>query len=930
MIDPNAVYLEQGITPEFKDGSDITQVLQNAINQAQEKAVFGIVFIESGNYFISDTIHIWKGIRLIGYGPTRPKITLSANAKGYNLEETKYLFHFTTNRPKQNEPIRDANPGTFYSAFTNIDVVIAKGNPSAVSIRSHFAQHCFVSHVTFDIGEGLAGIDEVGNIVHDCEFIGGNYGIMTKKPSPSWPFVLADCTFKNQTKAAILTEEAGMTIVRSHFEKAPFAILTRKNRSEELVIEHCEFNEIENSIVLISEEYNARTQINIIESNCEAVGGIAQFRQSGRSIDTPAKIFQIVDFSHGLHLDSFNDSAKIETRLEHKSILFPNVLTKPHRTLGSNLEWMNVTELGLIGDGVFDNTALLQKALDEYNNLYFPSGRYLISDTLKLKKSTSIVGLSPITTQIVLVDKSEKFHPAGSLKAMILSARGGNAILQGIGIDPGGINHRAVPLIWRAGSRSLVNDVRFLGGHGTYDTEGNYLPIYNNNRSADSNPERRWDSMPASLWVTDQGGGTFQNIWTPSPFAHAGMLVENTSTPGRVYQLSSEHHIRNELILRNVKNWSFYAIQFEEEAHEGERTLPIRIEQCADLEFNNTYIYRVSRTRTPYPHGVWIQDSAAMIFRGIHTYGPTKFTVDNTLFNADTNTSIRSREIARLEITGQDLKKPDQASEGAKLLADGFNHIESPEVDSQGNLYFVDRYMQQILCWEPSTHQLRIVMDLPIDPAQIILSNDDTLLIFTRTGKAYELSLKGSINNLKLLEPKKEIETHTEHFVIPNTRWRDSHDFMEVATETKPYYYHSRNICIPAEESFVNAGARTSYFRTLDLIRTFDLIKVSPGDTTYVSDEFSQKTWRFTVSEKGTLISPELFAEEGEAGALQTQSGKVIIAAGNLFIYQKDGTLIKSIEIPQRPTALIMDKNDPKLLYVLARTALYQVDLNSL
>ena len=44
----------------------------------------------------------------------------------------------------------------FYSAFSNIDIKIESGNPAAVALRTHYAQHCFVSHVDIHIGDGKA------------------------------------------------------------------------------------------------------------------------------------------------------------------------------------------------------------------------------------------------------------------------------------------------------------------------------------------------------------------------------------------------------------------------------------------------------------------------------------------------------------------------------------------------------------------------------------------------------------------------------------------------------------------------------------------------------------------------------------------------------------------------------------------------------
>jgi hypothetical protein len=57
----------------------------------------------------------------------------------------------------------DANPGTFYSAMSNIDLEISDGNAGAEGIRFHVAQHCFLSHMDFHVGSGLAALQDVGN-----------------------------------------------------------------------------------------------------------------------------------------------------------------------------------------------------------------------------------------------------------------------------------------------------------------------------------------------------------------------------------------------------------------------------------------------------------------------------------------------------------------------------------------------------------------------------------------------------------------------------------------------------------------------------------------------------------------------------------------------------------------------------------------------
>ncbi len=928
--DPAAVYFEPERFPTLAAGGDVTALLQDAIDGIAEAGTFGILYVPSGTYLLSDTVYVWKGVRIIGYGPTRPRFVLEDASLGFDGSEPKHLFHFADDMPTAGEPIESANPGTFYSALANVVIALGEDNPGAVGVRAHFAQHCFINHVRFEIGDALAGLQKVGNLFRDCEFIGGEYGILTTKPSPSWPFVLLDSTFRGQRQAAILTEEAGMTVVRCHFSDTPRAIEMRADRSEELVVEDSVFERVSDAAILISNEHNARTQVNLLAVQCAEVPVIARFRQSGRAVPAPEGRYRIDHFSHGVHLDGLGQTPAIETRLTLGEPPPPDRLvppTDPARALPPPASWVDVTTLGAVGDGEFDNTALLQKAIETHAALFFPTGRYRISDTLRLRPESALIGMSPITTQLVVRDREAAFDAGNTLKAVVETGRGGAPILSGLGIDPGAINRHAVALKWRGGEASLVDDVRFLGGHGTFDTAGNYLPIYNNNRSADSDPARRWDAMPASLWVTDGGGGTFRNLWTPSPFAHAGMIVEDTDTPGWVYQLSSEHHLRYEVIVRRARNWKFYALQFEEESHEGRHTLPLLIEDSAHLAFHNTYLYRVSRTFTPYPVGILVENSEDLHFHGIHAYGPTKFTFDATLRDTRHDAVVATREIAYLAVPGEVRAAPEPPP--YTLLAEGFNHLDSPEVDSRGRLYFVDAFHQTIYRWDPADAALRRVLELPLEPEQILLEDDAHLLVFTRLGKVYRVVTSGRAATLEELAPVSGPPPAAGRFGLPLTRWRDTHDFQEVTQEAKPLHFRAGELVVPAETSFIEAGPRTSYFRTLDLIRAYDLGTAAPGEQILVSDEFDQKTWRFTVTADGRLRDPELFAEEGEAGVLQLPGGEVVILAGDLLCYSPEGTLQRRLPVPGRATGIALGA-DGETLFILARTRLYSLPLAAL
>ena len=243
--DAKAVYLTPDRFPVHGDGvADDSEALQQAINKVQETTNQGILFVPSGRYRLTKTIYIWPGIRVIGFGETRPVLVLRANTAGFQGTPT-YMLFFAGGRPgavrstggskdQTDSTPPDANPGTFYSAISNIDIEINQGNPGAVGVRARYAQHCFLAHMDFHIGSGLAGIHDGGNVVQDVHFYGGQYGIWTRKPSPGWQFTIIDATFDGQREAAIREHEAGLTLIRPQFKNVPTAISIDAKYSDEL------------------------------------------------------------------------------------------------------------------------------------------------------------------------------------------------------------------------------------------------------------------------------------------------------------------------------------------------------------------------------------------------------------------------------------------------------------------------------------------------------------------------------------------------------------------------------------------------------------------------------------------------------------------------------------------------------------------------
>jgi sugar lactone lactonase YvrE len=951
--DAKAVYLTSDHFPVRGDGvADDSDAIQQAIDKVQETTVQGILFIPAGRYRLTKTIYIWPGIRLIGYGTTRPVFYLGPKTPGFQQGPT-YMVFFAGARPKPAPENRgtsekpatppDATPGTFYSAISNIDIEIGEGNEGAIGVRAHYAQHSFLEHMDFHIGSGIAGIHDGGNVASDVHFYGGQYGIWTRKPSPGWQFTVLDASFDGQREAAIREREAGLTLVRPQFKNVPTAVSIDATFSDELWIKDARMENISGPALEISNENSAKTEINAENIICRNVPHFVSYRESGKEIAAKGEIYAVKTFSHGLHyadigsipaIGDVYDTAVLKSMPEPVKSDVPDL--PPLDT------WGNVLDFGAKGDGVADDTQAIKNAIAAKRTVYFPSGQYRVTDTILLKPDTVVVGLHPSVTRLLLADSTPAFQGIGDPKAMLEAPSGGTNIVTGIGLYTNGINPRAVAAKWMAGSDSLMNDVRFLGGHGTVTPgavqQGWQQQIYNNTHTADPDIKRRWDGQYPSLWVTQGGGGTFVNIWTPSTFAQAGFYVSHTATSGRVYELSNEHHVRNEVVLDHVSNWQIYALQTEEERGESGFAVPLEIRNSSDITVANLHMYRVVSSFQPFRYAIKLIESKNLHFRNVHCYSNSKVSFDDAIYDETNKVELRQREFAWLDYSGQAptaSTAPHSAllAPGAKVekLTNGFFNISGGAIDSSGNLYFVDSHAQTIYRWSAAERHLSVVRDNPLDPAELAFDKAGDLLVISSGGNGivYSLKLDSPDDHIELLaaEPTKPRPGLTP--LLPVDIWRGGSDFFDIESAVKPYQYISPDgtTFIPASEAFVSGrlyyGARLN-----DELRAFGMAPAVAGQHFYISNEEEEKTYIADVGTDGTFSNFKLFVEQGGEGLAVDQKGNVYIAAGQVYVYDSSGRLIDTINIPDRPLQLLFGGKDRKTLFILARGSLYSLQMS--
>lgn len=927
--DPGAVYFTPDNFSIHGDGiGDDSDALQEAVSSSRG----GIVFIPEGRYRITKTIIVGGGVRLIGYGQERPVIVLPPNTPSFQWGTGKYMFHFAQyNLPNSNPTAPQAAPGpgqggwgggmfggrgmafsdasetTFYGGMDNIDIEIGEGNLAAIAVRFHVAQHSYLRHMDFDIGTARAAVEDIGNQINDVTIRGGKYGIITKRTAPVWQFLLMDSHFEGQSEAGIQTMEAGFTMVRVSFENMPVAIQIEQGEVEQLYGRDLQMKNISWAAFKHGNAENLHSTVTFENIACSDV---PTFYRGDDVLKGPAQHYVMDKFSVGLDIGP--DGREQGVAMHHAE----HALAEPAPAVASDIpelppmsEWVNVNTLGITGNG--DQTEALKAAIEEHRVLYFPSGRYNVSEPVRLKEDTVIIGLHPSRTSINIQGNAaaSSDEPLGA----IIAPKGGKNIVCSISVSPGPY----AGVLWMAGPDSLMDDVSFGGSRG--GGNGN-------------NPD---------IWVTDGGGGIFRGDWPHGTSSSAGLVIENTTTKGKIYQMSVEHHYEVELVLNNVENWEFYALQTEEENPAGHTANAMHMENCKNILFANTYMYRVSRSIWPTTYGMIIRDSDQIRFENMKVFSQTRLAFDTAVYHENSGVEARQQFFTSF-VVNQEMEpsEPRPLSETLfernatlKKLATGYRNATGLTSDSGGHLFYADDSNQRVYRWDEASGVAEQIAQLENDqPMVMTYLEPSTLLMITRDSKVYTLDLSRTDAVPQPVAGVAEALPGTR-LIIP----LGIHNMMSVLDdllEHRNYTYRrgSNTAIVTVDENsrrdyFYAPGTKTAVkaggtWRPLP--QSSNMADFAPGDKFYVACEDDGKTY-LTELKKNETLEYCVFAERGGTAAVEDAAGNVYIASDQVYIYNPEGEQIAVLEIPERPGSLAFGGPDGKTLYVGARTSLYSV-----
>ena len=480
-----------------------------------------------------------------------------------------------------------------------------------------------------------------------------------------------------------------------------------------------------------------------------------------------------------------------------------------------------------------------------------------------------------------------------------------------------------------------------------------YAPhaTYNPSRTADHDPNRPWDSQYWSLWITENGGGVFKDIWSASPYAEAGVFISETKTPGVMYQISVEHHVRHEILMRGVENWRFLCMQTEEEVAEGPHCQPYELSGCKNLLFANLYAFRVIWVDNPHPSVVRAWDCEALELLNCHNFTQMKYTIENLYVDGNTGERAGFWQLARLRVPAQRPAQPLPARQGEwRTLTDSLDCADALCADFAGNVYICDSRLCRIYRWSPAAQRLSLLTTQHFRPLSLACDTEGRLLVVTeyrpvpnaeiggvpelsadefggddgggcyypffsldRRIRVYAMEPGAPEASLTLLPVVPIAEAQPESLWYPLNQWRDSGDMTASFQKADTHCY-------------LAPDGKTAVVHKPALARATGLTRLEPGRPAYLVDEYNKCVLQVQVGPDFALSAPEIWAQRGEYGFAMTESGEAYVPDSLLYVY-RDRALLRTIRLPDRPACLLEAGENREFLYVTARRALYALRL---
>ncbi len=568
---------------------DSTKAVQAALVFARDHQM--ACFFPTGTYLISDTLsctqqlhkrangRVFGGNRfpnmLVGSraGTQRPRLVLAPRAAGFGDPAKPRIFvHFwsrgygnptTVDRVSDGLPPEVEQPNIgMNQMLVNLDIVIGEGNPGAIALRHQAAEGSAIEDCTIDATHGHTGIQGgigSGGSSAGVTVIGGRVGLdFTGYMSGTQPTpVITGFTLTGQTEAAIRSTSrqtlvaVGLKIVADRCTgpliqvgrnlQANHGMLTVIDSEIEfagkaLAQEQRVVVDSDRGVCLDNVYVRGATSIVVDpEQKTELAGNpkgwlhVRRFAATSSPRANQGVSYRYPIYVDGRRVERVNDATVDQSPpagLQARHLWSPQFASFESPGAAS----VKSTPYAARGDGRSDDTAALQRAIDEHEIVFLPKGCYLLTKPLELKPNTKLIGVGQ-TMSLLVPAKAGKFADASHAEPLVRTADAadGETVLAFLGLHTPSTIPGAQSLHWRTGGSSIFRGVEIHG---------------------------QGKVSPAPVIISGHGGGNWYNFRDGS----ARLLIDRAQGPLNFYQFSVQQ-VTSEL--RGARHVSFFGTKYE-------------------------------------------------------------------------------------------------------------------------------------------------------------------------------------------------------------------------------------------------------------------------------------------------------------------------------------------------------------------------------
>jgi gluconolactonase len=250
----------------------------------------------------------------------------------------------------------------------------------------------------------------------------------------------------------------------------------------------------------------------------------------------------------------------------------------------------------------------------------------------------------------------------------------------------------------------------------------------------------------------------------------------------------------------------------------------------------------------------------------------------------------------------------------------GFNFLEGPAADADGNIYFVDITAERIYKWTWADGKITLYKEKTAKANGMIFDAKGRLVICEMgNNRVVRDDLKGNVTVLADSYNGKKLH-------MPNDLWIDSKggiyfsDFAggpggEQSTEGLQVYY-------------ISPDGKTVSQATKDLTAPNGLIGTPDGKILYITDPGAKKTYSYTINPDGTLTDKKIFCDQFTDGFKLDEKGNLYFSGDTgVTIYSPAGLKIDEIKLTGRCANLTFGGKDRKTLFIAGGDTVYTIEM---